>query len=916
MLNGDTKEISIKQEFTFLNTSKTTLQEIYFNDWANAYSGNNTGLAKRFAEDFNRSLYLAKKKDRGYTKIMSVVDSDYQGIQYERSKEKDIIRLQLNEPLAPNESTRIFLTYIVKLPPNRFTNFGYNNRKGYYLKDWYLTPAVFDGEWQLYSNKNLEDLYTGITNTSLKFTFPKETFLASNFKTINTGDGPEGKEVQLVGKNRKSCEIILTTTDSFVTHVMDNMTITSDLEVSRYDEISQGISILNISEFIEENLGTFPHDHLLVSEIEYRKSPLYGINQLPAFIRPYEDKFQFEMKFLKTSLRRILAESMYLNPRKEQWLNDAIVNYLMIAYVEQNYPDQKLLGKLSKIWGVRSFNLAKMSFNEQYPFLYNATARTNKDQPLTTSNDSLIKFNQKVANKYKAGQGLAYLADYIGKSKIDTSIKTYYQFFKTQRTKAKDFKSILKRSTDTKIDWFFDTYVSTDRKIDFKIKKVVKFDDSLRVTIKNKEKTDVPISLFGLRKDSVVSKYWFTGINEIKTVTIPRKGEQKLVLNYDQEIPEFNQRDNWKSLGGFLSSNKKFKFTFFQDSENPYYNQIFYVPVISFNIYDSWAPGLRFHNKTLLRRPFVFDISPAYSFREKTLVGGGGLSYTHYLNKSGLYFIRYGVGGSSRHFNVNSRYSTFTPSLSLGWRPKDLRSNHRQSLNFRYLNIYRDLDPALQAADIAADNPDYSVFNARYRNVDNNIVDYKSMVVDFQQADEFTKLSLELKYRKLFENNRQFNLRFYAGKFLRNNTESDFFSFALDRPTDYLFDYGYLGRSEGSGVYSQQIIIAEGGFKSILDEEFRFSNNWLTTVNTSVNLWKWIEVYGDLGYIKNKNRSGKFVYDSGVRLNLVTDYFELYLPVYSNNGWEVAQSDYEEKIRFIVTLDIKTIIGLFTRDWF
>lgn len=44
-----------------------------------------------------------------------------------------------------------------------------------------------------------------------------------------------------------------------------------------------------------------------------------------------------------------------------------------------------------------------------------------------------------------------------------------------------------------------------------------------------------------------------------------------------------------------------------------------------------------------------------------------------------------------------------------------------------------------------------------------------------------------------------------------------FFSFALDRPTDYLFDFNYLGRSEDTGLVSQQIIIAEGGFKSQLD---------------------------------------------------------------------------------------------------
>lgn len=916
ILDGDTKEIRIKQEFTFLNTSQNTLRELYFNDWANAYSSKNTGLAERFAEDFKRSLHLAKKRERGYTKIMSAVDSDYEGLRYERTKEKDIIRIQLNEPVAPNDSTKVFLTYTVKLPPDKFTSFGYDNRNGYYMKDWYLTPAVFDGEWQLYSNKNLEDLYTGLTNTTINFTFPQGTYLASNFKSTHIVNTPQAQQTQLVGKNRKSCEIILSPVKRFITHKTDALTVTSDIEASRYDEISQGISILKITEFIADHLGKYPHDHLLVSEIDYAKSPLYGLNQLPSFIRPYEDKFQFEMKFLKTALRSILSESLYLNPRKEQWLNDAIANYLMIAYVEQHYPDQKLLGKLSKIWGIRSFNLAKMGFNEQYPFLYNLTARTNKDQPLTESNDSLIKFNQKVANKYKAGQGLSYLASFIGKDKVDSSIKTYYRFFKTQRTKTQDFKSILKRSSDTNIDWFFDTYVSTDRKIDFKIKNVEKLEDSLRVTIKNKEETDVPISLFGLKNDSVVSKYWFTGVDEISTFTIPRNGEQKLVLNYDQKIPEFNQRDNWKSLGGFLSGNKKLKFTFFRDSENPYYNQVFYVPIVNFNIYDGWTPGLRFYNKTLLQRPFVYDIAPAYSFREKALVGSGRVSYIKYLSKSGLYVANYSLRGSTSHFNVNSRYSTVTPSISFGWRPKYLRSNNRQSLLFRYVNIFRDLDEGVIAAGDAPETPDYSVFNVRYRNVDNNILDYKSMLVDFQQADKFTKLSLELEYRKLFESNRQFNLRVYAGKFLRNKSDSDFFSFALDRPTDYLFDYGYLGRSEGSGIYSQQIIIAEGGFKSILDERYRFSNDWLATVNTSVNLWKWIEVYGDLGYVKNKNLPGKFVYDSGVRLNLVTDYFELYLPFYSNNGWEIAQPDYGEKIRFVVTVDLKTLIGLFTRDWF
>ena len=916
-LDGDTKEVSIQQEIRFKNDSDAALDDLYFNDWANAYSGKNTALAKRFEERFKRSLHLAKDSERGFTTITSVVDDSYRGLFWERTSGEDIIKVKLNERLPPGETVSIFLTYTVKLPENRFTSYGYDKKGGYYLKDWYITPAYFDGVWHLYSNKNLEDLYTGIANTTLNFKYPKGLYLASNFRVLDNTSFPNGQMAQLQGSRQKSGEIILSTEKRFTTHVTPELTVITDLEASKYSELSQSISISRVTKFIEDHLGEYPHQQLLVSEIDYDKNPLYGINQLPSFIRPYEEQFQFEMKFLKTGIINMLEESLYLDPRKDQWLSDAIANYIMIAYVEEYYPDQKLLGKLSRIWGIRSFNLAKIDFNEQYPLLYMLMARKNIDQPLTTANDSLTKFNQKIANKYKAGLGLSYLASYIGEDKVDQSIKTFYQYYKLSRAKILDFESILKRSTETDINWFFRDYVNTDWKIDFKIKKVEKTEDSLKVTLKNKSGTNVPISLFGLRNDTVVSKYWFSDVQGLKTVRIPRNGEKRLVLNYDQKIPEFNQRDNWKSLGGFLSSNKKLKFTFFKDAENPYYNQIFYVPVLNFNIYDGWSPGLRLYNKTFLEKPFIYDFSPSYSPREKTFVGSGGLTYRKYLSKSGLYVANYSIGGSTSHFQENSRFITITPSLTFGWRPEDLISNKRDFLRFRYVNILRRRDANLGDFETP---PDYSVLNARYTSRNPGVINYFSWFVDAQHANDFSKMAFEMEYRKLFENNRQLNLRFFAGKFLRNKTtaytDPNFFSFALDRPTDYLFDYGYLGRSEDSGIYSQQIIIAEGGFKSFLPEEFRFANNWLTTANASVNLWKWIEVYGDIGLVKNNDIAPKFVYDSGIRLNLLTDYFELYFPIYSNNGWEVSQPNYGEKIRFIVTISPRTLTGLFTRQWF
>ncbi|MEX0272751.1 MAG: metalloprotease, partial [Flavobacteriaceae bacterium] len=159
-LNGDTKEIRIQHELSYTNTSNHILQYIYLNDWAHAYSDKNTGLAQRFGEEFKKSLHLARDQERGHTTIISAVDDEYRGLKWTRTREKDIIRVELNRPLFPGKTATLFLTYVVKLPHSKFTSYGYDDKGYYYLKDWYLSPSVYDGDWHIYSNKNLDDIHT------------------------------------------------------------------------------------------------------------------------------------------------------------------------------------------------------------------------------------------------------------------------------------------------------------------------------------------------------------------------------------------------------------------------------------------------------------------------------------------------------------------------------------------------------------------------------------------------------------------------------------------------------------------------------------------------------------------------------------------------------------------------------------
>ena len=914
--NVNFDQIKIHQFIAYKNTSKDTLKSIYLNDWSNSYSTKSTPLARRFSEEYDSKFHFAESEERGFTAITSIINSAKTNLNFERLKEHpDVLKVDLATPLMPNKSYEIVLEYIVKLPKTKFTDYGVTPLKDYNLKYWYITPAVYNGNWNYYSNKNLDDLYVPKTDITLQIEFPRNYVLTSELDLVNTTQDSTSQTVLLQGANRVDSKLFLQKLPVYKTIQTDNFSIVSNYTEKDLEPSKKAIITDKITAFVTKHLGPYPHKKLIVSNIDTKKDPIYGLNQLPDFIRPFPKNFQFELQLLKTTLGNYLDNTLLLNPRKEQWLKDGIQIYYLIKYIEENYPDMKLAGSLADIWGLRSFHAATLKFNEQYSLVYLHMARTNRDQPLTTSKDSLLRFNSDLANKYKAGVGLKYLDDFINAQILENTLKEFLKNNLLKNTTTKAFENLLKSKTNKNIDWFFKEYINTHKKIDFKIKSLKKTNDSITLTIKNKRDNSMPISLFTLRNDTVTSKTWVENIKNSKTITIPRHDTNKLVLNYDNSIPEYNIRDNWKSLNGFLANNKPLQLRLFKDLEDPSKTQIFLMPLVEFsNIYDGLILGSKFYNKTLLRRGFNYKISPNYGTKSKSFTFSASVNYTQNIENSDLYGITYGLTGKYSSYAPDLFARIITPYLRFNFRNHaDYRSNKYQSLTFRYLDINRDEDINNIANNT---NPNYSIFNARYINTNPGLIDYYKWFTDFQMAKDFGKLSFNYEYRKLFENNRQVNVRFFAGAFLYNNNPAGFnyFSFALDRPTDYLFDYNYLGRSEASGIFSQQIIIAEGGFKSKLNTPF--ANKWMTTFNFSTTLWKYIQAYTDFGLVKNTFNPVKFQYDTGLRIDLVTDYFEVYFPLYSNLGWEVGMPNYDQKIRFVFTVDPQSLLGLFRRKWY
>ncbi|MBO9583646.1 MAG: aminopeptidase [Flavobacterium sp.] len=911
-VNLELKTLNVRQDITYHNTSNDTLTSIVLNDWNNAFVDKNTPLAKRFSDEFYRGFHLAKAADRGKTTIINLTETNYLALEWERSaQDPDYIIVKLNRNLLPNEKIDLHLNYIVKIPNDKFTHFGFDQNGGMALKNWFLSPARFEnGLFVKYNNYNLDDIANAVSDYEVEIKIPTQYSITTDLNSVAKDTTNQGYNIlSFSGKNRTDFSLYIEKQNSFRSYDNGSLVVETNLKNKKIDEFQKAIIINRVVSYAEKVIGKYPHEKITVSQIDYDRNPFYGLNQLPSFISPFEDDFVFEIQFLKTFLNNYLKNSLRLDPRKDNWVYDGIQIYTMMKYMEEHHHDEKMLGRLSDMKLFKSYNITNLTFNEQYSYYYMLMARKNLDQPLGDPKNTLIKFNEQIASKYRAGLSLSYLDDYLNHDIVPKSVKEFYNLNQIGQSNRYDFEKILTQKSPKKIDWFFKTIIDSRDIIDYKFSHVSRTADSITFSVRNKTGIYAPIPIYGIKKKEVVFKEWIEPKTADSVYQFSRKNADKIVINYDNEVPEYNQRNNWRSLK-HVALNRPVKFNFAKDLEDPDYNQIIYIPTLNYNYYDGFAPGIRFSNKTILDKPFNFDINPAYSIKAGTISGSSAFSWNQYYRNSTLYNVRYSISQNYFHYAPDATYLKLNPMVIFRIREKDFRDNRKQAFLFRQVIVNRE------ESQYITDNstPNYSVFNARYSNTKTELIDHFNFMTDLQFSSGFGKVSGEIEYRRLFQNNKKLNLRLYVGSFLYNKTNSDYFSFALDRPTDYLFDYNLFGRSESKGFFSQQYVIAEGGFKSQLEPSY--ANQWITTLNASYAIWNWVELYGDIGFLKNKHQSEFFAYDSGVRLNLVPDYFELYFPVYSNNGWEISQPKYNEKIRFIITFSPKTLVTLFTRKWF
>jgi hypothetical protein len=889
-LNHEDQSLLIKQKILFTNNSKHGIVKLFLEDWSESYRDNNTNLAKRISDEYSRSFAFSKKRQRGYTTINELYSENLE--EWQRLEDSDIIELKLSKPLLSDESINIHIDYSIKLPDSRFTGFGYDN-DNFYLKNWIIILSSFNNsKWGKQSNLNLDDQSINFSDYKIVFKIKKDYNLFSNLNKLSEHLIGDQRIISLNGINTKEIKTSILKENVFLK--LENNGIITETDIFKLSSISDTqYNYKRISEFISNYFVDNKPNKLLVSKADYDLSPFYGLNQLPRFLSPFPDDFLEEIVFLKSFTMNYLNSIIDFNKREFHWIYKGLEIYLVDKYIKSYYPRAKFIGYYSGNSLLKNYEISKINFTDLFLNYSEYIQRLNIHQSDIQPSDQLTRINEEITSPYHAGIGLIYIENLIGENQFRSLIQKIVNIKSNE-----ELYQIFNENYEFDLGWFLEDYIGKRQSIDLKIQKT----DNNLLKITEKNNILVPYSISFIKNDSIISRKIFTQYNEIEK---PKIEFDYVAINHLNKLPELNRNNNYIHNSGI----KPIRIRLISDLDDPKKRNLYFRPEITYNLYDGLSPGINFSNRGIKNKPFSYEIFTQYASKEQTIIGSLNLKYQVNNEVKDNFSTVYNIFYTTNHYKEDLRFQVFSPSVTVNFRDNNnLRSNIRRSFSISMFNVDRD---SHNLDDNKLNN--YSIYNLGYYYSDIGIINYLKSSANTEFSDNFGKINLVFDYRKIFNSNRQFQARVYLGKFFWNNRNFENFNYNLGRSGGYLFLDNYLGRSERTGLLSQQFIMAGGGFKSFFDNPT--TDNFMLTTNLNIGLWKWIEGYLDLGMLKDKGEKSRYFYGTGFRLNLLPDFFELYFPVSSTNGFELNDNNYHKKIRFIVSYNLESLGNLFSRRW-
>lgn len=922
-LDDSTHVLSGSAKLSLKNTSPKTLDTVYVHLPSRSLEWKNSFLNRQLTDFQKIDAYYAKSEETGYIDISSLTDG-YRT--FSVCEECEFVPLSLSPPLASGDSVQLEIGFKLKLGSTEFNGVGYDGEM-YRIIDWLPNfPTMDSSGFRLYPVTFYRDQFPANNHYKLSLTLPSDMIVASNAELTSAEE--KARLVSILNNPVKT----LPTEEPLKTLEFRHYGTNLQFLVSRFFNVYQmkngghffstsddpfypslsGKVTRESDEFFQRELGDSavrPFNLVLLTgkNSEYQSDDLLTL-EIP------DDIFKFSSELAHARAEQLLRYQMRPNGFRDVWMARGLPYFYKYSFINQVYPDQKWLPFSNTFIG-RFFALDQFDYSYQNQFLFLYLARQNLDQKMIAPADSLTRLNYEAIAQAKTYMALSHVRQYISPRSFARGMNRYVENY-SGIANAHSLQKSLEYFCNRDVDWFFNKWIKTTEIYDYQLIETDHCPTISTATVKNTGSLVIPYSLTGFKDGNAVLTEWFDGHEGKKSVQMYHEEYDKVVLNYHGHVPEYRQKNNTYYERLFFPRLEPLRLQFYYSFEDPKHSQLYWTPTVNFNAYDKVLLGLSLDNSSLVQKPFEYIIGPEYSTGTGKLTGYTSFIY-HLLPKNNSIFhqIRFGLFGRYYHYDKDLAYLRLSPSLNFYFKKPYPTSSILQTLKFRLVNLDRELPGGFSEPANEIGNSSYTVFNASYELQETDILNPFTLRADYYLGDDFQRIGIEGDFRWMLSNKKWLIWRNYFGYFFYNRYKeagisNSYYSLGLSGTKDFLFDYQFFGRSDESGIWSQQFFVTEGGFKTFTGT---FADEVMFTTNLSVPIWKFFGVFADAGIVDSNK---KFYYDFGIRLSFITDFLEVYFPLINQDVNFLEQPAYFNSIRFVLDIDQSNIINRLRRGYY
>lgn len=520
-----TQNIIIAQEqVRFVNRTGTTLSEIWFHLYPNAFKKNSNSNFQQQLQRIggvNPNQLYATPNDDAFIEIKNL-RANGQDLAY--SVNDTLMKVSLPKSLADGEEIKLDIRFVYDLMEapasalfaSRLAIRSAHRRGVYTVSLWFPKVVVYDKSgWNLVQFGYVGEFYSDFGAYRVELTLPSDMIVAATGALIREeAKGTLKTQIWEAGNVHDFAWAASSRFQVSETRLANNA-IVRTVYLNLAQMHSKAVDTL---QYFNQQFGAYPYPVVTVAQVEAGGGMEYpGIVMIGG-----GDTLELVHELAHQWWYGIVGN----NEENEAWLDEGFA-----TFSEELYTIERL---------GQTYQTSRSSFNFREPGI-----------PVLTPAAQFNSLGIYASAVYTKGSGILWMMrGMLGRAKFDQAMKTYFEKLKFKNATTSDFIAIVEETNGQKLDWFFNQWLKTTKTLDFAVKSVSSVTQAngtvtLQATVSRTGEAVMPVRVqFVLNDGSKIEEIWDGQTTEKQITFETQVSLIQVVIDPDQTLLESNRANN------------------------------------------------------------------------------------------------------------------------------------------------------------------------------------------------------------------------------------------------------------------------------------------------------------------------------------------------------------------------------------